>query len=305
MVTLSAHRTSGAPVAAIPLVRRKVGFWSIAEIPGAYWPFRSFPVAADARPDELADLLGSSEARRELGGIWRLGPIQADDPAARLLTEAARQSGWTLLPRRIGTAYRIDLAAVAAAGPWPSSKTLRKNRWLQRRLCPQGEPEYLSVSGSDWAPEIFDRLARIESESWVGRSADARDTKFLHPPNRRLWEEAIADPRLASLLSCSILQVGDRPAAFTLMLRSGDRLHILANSYSESFAEGSPGRLLLYHDIAGALAQGISLIDWGTGDPGYKREMGAEAGPELVDLLMVRSRLAATFARSLWTMRTP
>ena len=130
--------------------------------------------------------------------------------------------------------------------------------------------------------------AGIEAESWVGRKADARDTKFLHPASRRVWERAVGDPMIADRLSCSILEVGGVPAAFTFSLRCGDTLYFIANSYSERFAEGSPGRILLYRDFQRAAEDGVVKVGWGAGDPGYKSEMGAEPGPDIVDLLLVR-----------------
>jgi len=290
---------SGEPVAAIPLVERRFGPLSVREVPGSYWPYRSFPMASAASEADLAALLASPAARAALGRAWRVGPIYADDPAAARLAEAARLSGWTLLSRRLGTCFIVDLARLASAGPWPSSKTLRKNRWLERRLAEAGELEFRTVRGGQWDKAVFDLLAGIESESWVGRKADARDTKFLDPASRRVWERAVGDPVIADRLCCSMLHIGDVPAAFTFSLRCGDTLYFIANSYSERFAEGSPGRVLLYRDFQRAAEEGVVKIGWGAGDPGYKSEMGAEPGPDILDLLLVRGPIAA-LARPLW-----
>ena len=293
---------SGELVAAIPLVERRLGPLSVREVPGSYWPYRSFPIAADASEADLAALLASPAARAALGRAWRVGPIYADDPAAARLVAAARQSGWTLLRRRLGTCFVVDLARLTAAGPWPSSKTLRKNRWLEKRLAEAGELGFRSVSGGQWNKAVFDLLAGIEGESWIGRKADSRDTKFLHSASRNVWERAVADPMIANRLSCSILDVGGVPAAFTFSLRCGDTLYFIANSYSERFAEGSPGRILLYRDFLRAAEDGVARIGWGAGDPGYKSEMGAEPGPDIIDLLLVRGPIAA-LARPLWRTR--
>ena len=300
LVGRGAH--SGEPVAAIPLVERRLGPLKIREVPGSYWPFRSFPIAVGASETDLAALLASPAARAALGRAWRVGPIYSDDPAAARLERAARQSGWTLLRRRLGTCFVVDLARLTAAGPWPSSKTLRKNRWLERRLAESGELAFRTVSGAQWNEAVFDLLSGIEAESWVGRKADARDTKFLHPASRRVWERAVGDPMIADRLTCSILDVGDVPAAFTFSLRCGDTLYFIANSYSERFAEGSPGRILLYRDFQRAVEDGVVKVGWGAGDPGYKSEMGAEPGPDIVDLLLVRGPIAA-LARPLWRTR--
>jgi CelD/BcsL family acetyltransferase involved in cellulose biosynthesis len=205
-----------------------------------------------------------------------------------------------VLSRRLGTCFVIDLAALKAEGAWPSVKTLRKNRWLERRLGEAGELEFRSITGSAWCAEVFDQLAAIEADSWHARAEDGKDTKFLNPANRRVWEGAVADPALANRLSASILSVGGVPAAFDFTLRAGDTLHFIANSFSERFADRSPGRILLYRDFQQAAADGVARIGWGAGDPGYKREMGAMPGPEIRDLLMVRGAVPALLAKAMW-----
>ncbi len=303
VATLTGRRAvSGEPIVALPLVERRLGWMRLREVPGSYWPYRSFPVASDASEAELTSFLASVEARAELGRAWRVGPVYADDATAHRTMKAARHAGWTVLTRRLGTCYAVDLKGLLATGSWPSGKTLRKNRWLERRLGAAGALEFSTVSGASWSAETFDRLAAIESESWVGRRAGPRDAKFLDPHNRRAWERAVGDPVIAGQLACSLLHVGGEPAAFTFSLRSGNTLYFIANSFSERFAEGSPGRILLYRDFQQAAAAGVETIGWGAGDPGYKSEMGARPGPEILDLLFVRGPLAA-LARPLWRSR--
>src|SRR5690606_22948958 len=99
-----------------------------------------------------------------------------------------------------------------------------------------------------------------------------------------------------------LLLVGGEPAAFTFTLRSGPTLHIIANSYSEKFRAGSPGRILLYRELQQAREAGIRTIGWGAGDPGYKAEMGARPGPAIIDRLLVRAPLVP-FVRRFWKSR--
>lgn len=303
LATLVARRADGAPVAAVPTVSRGKGPLRLREVPGSYWPYRSFPVIRDAGDAELAAMLASPAAGKSLGRAWRLGPIYSNDPTGARLAAAAREAGWTVLRRRLATSYRIDLKRLTADGPWPSTKTLRKNRWLERRLEEMGALEFRTVTGAGWNAAIFDTLAEIEKESWVGSKADARDTKFIRPESRRLWERAIEDSALAASLSCSLLHVGGAPAAFTFSVGSGAIRHYIANSYSERFAERSPGRILLYRDFEKAAEAGVETIGWGAGDPGYKTEMGAAPGPEILDYLIVRGGLLAALARPFWERR--
>ena len=296
LITLEARRGDGQPVAAIPLVARKPKAARLSEVPGSYWPFRGLPVARDCGDFELQALLASPR----LGRAWRWGPVPADDMALGRIAAFAPGCGWTVLRRRLATTYRVDLKGLAANGPWPTTKTLRKNRWLERRLAEQGELEFQTISGPAWTDAALDVLAAIEAESWV---AGKGDTKFVDPAKRRIWARALQDPALAAMLSCSLLQVGGVPAAFTFSVASGRTRYYIANGYSARFAERSPGRILLYRDFAAAAAAGIETIGWGAGDPGYKTEMGAEPGPELIDCLFVRGRMLGALARPFWERR--
>jgi len=293
--TLVVRESEGAPCGALPLKTRRRGPFRLDEVAGNYWPYRSFPVTDDAA---LAALFASPS----LGPVWRLGPVYADDPTLAGLRRVARGAGWGMAARSLGHAYILDLKCLSADGPWPSTKTLRKNRWLERRLAEAGDLAFSTVTGSAWSPETLDVLAEIERQSWVAASPGG-DAKFLDPANRRGWERALADPALAAMLSCSLLHVGGEPAAFTFSVGRGTLRHYIANGYSARFADRSPGRILLYRDFQAAAEAGIETIGWGAGDPGYKREMGAVPGPEILDLLIVRGPVKAALARLLWERR--
>jgi CelD/BcsL family acetyltransferase involved in cellulose biosynthesis len=297
--TLVARRSDGGEMlAALPLAARGGRFRFVKEVPGSYWPYRSFPVSKAATDADLAAILAHPKARAELGRAWRLGPVYADDPTASRLLAVADRSGWSILSRRVATSYLLDLARLRGEGQWPTSKTLRKNRWLERRLADHGELTFTSVSGREWSPPIFETLAEIERDSWVGRRGG--DSKFLDPAVRAMWERAVQDPLLAESLACTLLHVGGTPAAFVFTLRTGTTLHCIANSFSEQFAEQSPGRLLLYREFALAADKGFELVDWGGGDAGYKTEMGGLPGAEILDHLLVRGRLLAALLRPVW-----
>ncbi len=286
--TLVAWRSGGRPLAAIPTKRRR---W-LRDVPGSYWPFRSFPIDSSATDAEVTFMLRDARVRAALGRAWRLGPVYSDDPTATRVLGLARSAGWTVLTRSLGSCYILDLKRLRAEGPWPSPQTERTNRWRERRLADLGALEFMRFSGSVWSADVFDALAAIERESWVGRQGG--DTKFLDPAMRRVWETALTDPELAQRLVCSILYVGGEPAAFTFTLRAGTTVHCIANSFRERFREQSPGRLLLYREFARAADEGTEKVDWGAGDAGYtlsafdggvavaKRTLTKLAGPDIV-----------------------
>ena len=298
--TLVAARADGRAVAAIPVTPTGPAIAGMRAVPGFYWPFRSFPIAADASDAELRVLLSDRTARTALGRAWRLGPVYEDDPTAERLARIALRAGWTILTKRLGTTYRLDIDALEAEGSWPRTSTLRKNRWIERRLAEIGELEWTNVSGAGWNKQVFDTLAEIERNSWVCRNGDGKDAKFAAPHNRAFWEKALADPQIAAMASAAILHIGGVPAAFALSIHTGRTRFYLANSYDERFAKHSLGRALLYRDFQQAIEAGAREIGWGSGDSGYKTEMGATPGPEILDLLFVRSRPVAMALRPFW-----
>lgn len=303
VATIVGWRPQGGPVAALPLVLRRFGPIRLREVPGSYWPFRSAALAADASDAETEALLAHEKARGVLGRAWRLGPAYADDYAAAQIVRAARRTGWWVIERSLGTAYCVDLKRLTSEGQWPSSKTLRKNRWCERRLAEMGQLTFRTVSGKAWDESILDTLALIERESWVGAKAGSADAKFIDPASRRMWRNALEDDAIAGALHCALLYVGGRPAAFTFAIHVGSTRYYIANSYSRHFADRSPGRVLLYRDFQQAVDAGIETIGWGAGDPGYKSEMGAQPGPQIVDYLFVRGAILAALLWPLWMRR--
>lgn len=290
---IAVHRDGGGPIAAIPFL--PAGRFSPARIPGSYWPYRSFPVAAEATAAELGAMLAHPGLRSALGRVWRLGPVFADDPTAERLIEAAPEGGWTVLVRRLGAAFELDLATLQ-----PKGATLRKNRARERALEEIGPVEWRFFSGAEWTAADRDALAAIEANSWLAGLGRGADTKFLDPECRRIWERAAADPALARMLRCGLLTVDNRPVAFTFGLDVGNVRYMIANNYDARFAKCGPGKLLLYRDFAAAAERGIARIGWGAGDAGYKSEMGAAPGPDILDLLFVRGRALAAILRPFW-----
>lgn len=297
--TLVARRADRTMIAALPTARAGAIWLPIRTVPGSYWPFRSVPIAHDASDAELVALLGDRRSRGVLGRAWRLGPVNEDDAAAARLVALGPQAGWSVLRRRIATDFLFDMAAAWRGGGWPRSSTLKKNRWHEKHLADHGPLEWRYVSGDGWTPVIFDDLATIEARAWVGLRDDAA-RKFVDPKQRRIWETAVADPALAAMLGTGLLYIAGEPVAFSFGIEAGPVRYCIATSYDERFARHSPGKLLTYRTWFEAAERGITLFDDGAGDGGHKSIMGSAPGPEMMDYLFVRGRLAATVLRRLW-----
>lgn len=293
--TLIATRPSGEAIAALPLIRKGRFFLRIRSVAGCYWPFRSIALASDAKEEELAAVLGAPVARRTLGRFWRLGPALEGDPAVAALLRAARRAGYRTLSRRTGTSYSLDISAK----PWPKPSTLRNLRKQEKKLARLGPVGFSFVTGDEWSSGVLDRLAGIERAAWAGRKAGA-DPKFLDAGLRRGWEEAIADPELAGMLSVGILSIDGKPAAFSFGLDCGRTRHCIATSYDARFAEHSPGYVVGYWTYMKAAERGVDALSLGAGDGGEKSGMGAEPEGALIDYLFVRGGLTAALLKPFW-----
>ncbi|WP_298465098.1 GNAT family N-acetyltransferase [uncultured Erythrobacter sp.] len=297
---VTARDKNGSARAAFPLRAKAIGPVSINQIAGAYWPFRGCPVDRAASAEALAEALEGKTTRSQLGNVWRMGPVVDDDPALDLLKEAAKSAGWHILSRPVGSLFVLDLVALTASGNWPSSKGQQKDRWRVRQLEKTGPVNITHFTGDDWTSQTRDAIAEIEANSWVGKLDEGGDTKFLDPSLRTFWEGVAKDPAIAAMIRGSLLHVGDTPAAFTFGLDCGDTRYCVANNFDQQFHKFSPGRILLYDDFTSAAARGLARIDWGLGDGGYKRQMGAEECSTVSDLLFVRGAIPAALLRRVW-----
>ncbi|QNQ07802.1 GNAT family N-acetyltransferase [Sphingomonas alpina] len=286
----------GNPVVALPMVRFGPGPARLAAVPGCYWPFRSFPAssAADAAAfGALVDRLGG-----EVNAL-RIGPVYDNDPSLQPLLIAARAKGWVVLDRFVADSYLLDMAAAQAEGTWPRNSTLRKNRFHEKHLGDHGALDWRFLSGEDWAAGGFDALASVEEKSWIAARTDGSDAKFTETGHGAFWRAAAADPALARMMWAALLTVDGAPAAFSFDVNAGALKYAIANSYDPAFGKHSPGKLLYYRNLVRALEDGITTVDWGAGDSGYKRVIGAEQGPAIRDWLLVRPGLPAMLGRAL------
>jgi CelD/BcsL family acetyltransferase involved in cellulose biosynthesis len=297
--TLTVTR-EGEPAAALPIVRAGPGWLGLASVPGCYWPFRSFPVRDDAGV-EVAEALLARLARE--ANALRLGPVYDGDPGLELLRAAARTTGWAVLDRFVAESFLLDIAALQAEGTWPRNSTLRKNRFHEKHLAGHGELDWRFVSGGEWNEGAFDVLAEIERRSWIAARTDGSDAKFTGEGHGGFWRAASADPAIAAMMWAAVLRVEGKPAAFSFDLNAGALKYAIANSYDPAYGKHSPGKLLYYRNLVRAVADGMTKVDWGAGDSGYKRVIGAERGPAIRDWLFVRPglpALAGRMLRGLW-----
>lgn len=280
------------PVVALPFMPIGPRHLRVATVPGCYWPFRSFPIARDAG---VAALDVTLDALADAVRALRIGPVYDDDAAVMPLLDAARARGWRVLSRPVATSFLLDMAAAQAEGTWPRNSTLRKNRFHEKHLGEHGTLGWHFLSGADW-PAAFDDLAAVEWSSWINTRTDGKDAKFTLAGHGAFWRAAAADPVIANMFRAALLTVNDKPAAFSFDIDAGTLKYAIANSYDPEYAKHSPGKLLYYRNLVDALDRGITRVDWGAGDSGYKRTIGAAAGPAIRDWLILKPGPVAALA---------
>lgn len=286
----------GQAVAALPLIAKGPRALGLYAVPGCYWPFRSFPLAEDAGAEAVEPLL--DRVAREANAI-RLGPVYDDDPALAAMRAAASARGWVAMDRYVATSFALDMAALQAEGTWPRNSTLRKNRFHEKHLGAHGALDWSFVSGEDWTPALFDDLAAIEEKSWIAARTDGSDAKFTTQGHGAFWRAAAADPAIAAMMWAALLRIDGRPTAFSFDINAGALKYAVANSYDPAVGKHSPGKLLYYRNLVRALEDGITRVDWGAGDSGYKQVIGADEGPAIRDWLFVKPGLTGLAARML------
>jgi CelD/BcsL family acetyltransferase involved in cellulose biosynthesis len=275
----------GDPENALPLVAIGPRRARLASVPGCYWPFRSFPASITADRSHIAMLLG--ELARQANAV-RIGPVYDNDASVAPLIEEALARGWAVLDRFVADSYLLDMAGGRAAGTWPRNSTLKKNRFHERHLARIGALDWRYGNGPELVA-MFDAFAAVEKKSWIADYSDGgRDAKFTMTGHGAFWRAAARDPALAEMFWGALMKVGGKPVSFAFDIDAGPMRYAIANSYDQAFAKHSPGRVLDYRKLLRGLERGIETVDWGAGDSGYKREIGAVKAAAIRDWLLLR-----------------
>lgn len=289
---------TGAVIAVIPAITFGPAIAGARRVAGAYWPFRAALLAPDCSAIELAEALADPAIGR-FGPVLRIGPARKDDPATALLVTAAQAAGWRVLARPAGSSWVIDCDAARADG-WPRQSTAKRLGRIERRLAALGTASWSIVRASGWNASVLEELAAVEAASWIAAQTDGRGAKFMAPHQRAQWQGALSDPVLADMLCATILRIDGRAVAFSFDLIDGPVQYGIAGTYVSEFAKYEIGKLVNYRALIDAIAAGLRIMDLGSGDSGYKREMGAVPGYDMHDLLLVRSRIAAPLLERIW-----
>ena len=251
--TMIAVARDGDRMAALPLVSGADGYGALAN----WYSFIARPRWTD--PALLIDVVRSLAPV----GAMTFAPLPAHEAA--VLRDAARRAGWIAQLRHADHNHVLrtagsDFATWWAKRPGPLRETVRR----------KSRKDVVAIriatifDAADW-----DAYAAIYAQSWKPAETSPG---FL----RRFAQAESAAGRLRLGLAC----VAGEPVAAQFWTVEDGTAYIHKLAHTPAAAAYSPGTLLSHAMFAMAFDQDrVALIDFGTGDDGYKRDWMDEVRP--------------------------
>jgi CelD/BcsL family acetyltransferase involved in cellulose biosynthesis len=285
LLWLVARDSSDGVIAALPLVRLRGLGSALLVLGGYYWPYRGVPAARGhpLLPQAMAVLVDRLRAPFAPRLGVRLGPVRVGDETIALLLTTMKQRGWRIGVQPMGRTFHLPLPATSAEFDRARKSLLRRIEYYKRRIAKDGTVSIRTHAMTSANCDALCRiLGQIERESWLGASGDLH---FATAADLAFWRQLCTQSDTASRLVAHILYLNDVPISFSFNIDSHDRRMILANLYADTAKGLSPGWILAHHVIRDAIDRGLAMIDWGTGDSGYKGKWGALPADQLVDVM--------------------
>lgn len=215
-------------------------------------------------PDAVAQarLLGAI-AKALMRGVAQieLYPMEAPQP----ILSAFRRAGWFAVQRPMGGRYRIDLEERDFAAYWKGRPgRLRETVRRKGRGAPFALEMETALTDALWRDYVD-----VHQRSWKGEE-----------PNLDFLRALAARESAAGTLRLGFARTDGRAVAaqFWSVEKGVALIHKLA--HDAAFDRASPGTLLSHMMFAHAIDRdGARVIDYGTGDNGYKAEWMDERRP--------------------------
>ena len=258
ILPLIAVARDGESRAVLPLMRRKRTIVALAN----WYSFRVRPLVT---PGSDARALLTALANDLPGQAPRitLSPLPDENGEAALLAESFKEAGWTtfLEPCDVNHVLSVNgrsFAAYLAARPGQLRTTLKRKAGkvdveLLTRFDPQVWQDYETVYRQSWKPEEGS------------------------PPFLRRFAE---EEGKAGRLRMAIARTGRDPVAAQFWTVEGGTAFIHKLAHTEASKHLSPGTTLsaaLFEQVIDR--DKVALVDFGTGDDGYKRDWMEQVRP--------------------------
>lgn len=253
----------GEHVALLPMVEMQEGLCGLAN----WYSFSFAPLFSTTDADiRLALLELIARDLRGAAGRIAFHPVLEEGGGARLLYTAFRKAGWWTVARDMGHNHVLRLKARTFAEYWAA-----RCGNLRRRVKRKGKgAPYAFTLHTQWTDALWQDYETIYAASWKGAES--------HPAMVRVMAQEAA-MRGALRLAFAHDTAGN-PVAVQFWTVEGGVALVHKIAHDSSHDAGSPGTLLAHYMFAHAIDHDrVSMIDYGTGDNGYKREWMEEERP--------------------------
>ncbi|MGC4250382.1 MAG: GNAT family N-acetyltransferase [Sphingobium sp.] len=215
------------------------------------------PIFLGAPVPALQTALLETAARHLLAGHAQIDFYPTQGEAEQMLA-AFRRAGWFAMRRPMGGRHLLQVNGRDFAAYWAQRPGRLRN---QVRRKGRGAPFAIEISGG-LTDALWDDYQHVHARSW----------KEAEPGLSFLRALAERESAAGTLRMGFARQEGMAVATQLWTVENGVAL-IHKLSHDQAFDHGSPGTLLSHAMFAHAIdADGVSVIDYGTGDNAYKRD---------------------------------
>ena len=247
---------SGEQLAVLPLAQRADGLGPLAN----WYSFRVKPLLSPGA-DANALLAAIARALKPHAGRVTLSPLPDEQGEATALAQAFREGGWVVELSRCDTNHVLPVAGRSFA-EYLASRPGQLRTTLKRKAKKVEVVLHQAFDAAAWAD-----YETIYAASWKGEEGSPQ---FL----RRWAEEDGAAGRLRLALAYAALDDGPRqPVAAQFWTVEAGTAFIHKLAYVEEAKPLSPGTTLTAALMEQVIDRdGVTLVDFGTGDDPYKRD---------------------------------
>lgn len=233
----------------------------------AHWYSFAWRPVWTGQPDAATKLRLATTAAAQLRGKGHrlhLNPVPAEDGSADLLATALRAAGWQVELRPDGVNHWLDTKGRSFADWWaarPGALRSTVQRKAKKGLVA------LAIH-SDFDDRLWDDYETVYRASWKPPEG--------HPELLRAWAKQQADE---GTLRLGIARIEGAPVAAQFWTTDSGHAYIHKLAHVAGHDMLSPGTLLTHALFERAFDEGVTRIDFGTGDDGYKRDWMEESAP--------------------------
>ncbi len=235
-----------------------------------WYSFKFGPVFA-GDPDEAKKLsLLTAIAKRLRNRDWQaanvvMGPTPRDDGTSALMIKAFKRSGWIVFSDRVSTRWTANVESLSFEQYWENRPGQLRNTFKRKRAKTDFDIAiYDQFNEAAWA-----EFEEVYADSWKPEEGSAQFVR----------ETAIYESQ-ANCLRLGICRINGMAVAAQYWTVESGTAYIHKLAYRESAKDLSPGTILSVELFKHVIDQDhVQLIDFGTGDDGYKADWMDTAQP--------------------------